>query len=163
MELEQHGLRGLTREPELATRRVVAEALGRHGGDLGVEKRGERYHGHLAHELLRRTPGQDRQAPQAGGTGALEEREPYDRVVRQHRRRTRAQRSRDGAFRPRLDVERREGEPRAALCQGASCGRKTFLLGERLLQRTRPLARELHPLGEAIALLLRARAPLPLP
>ena len=50
-ELEQNGLGRLAREPQLAARRVVAEALGVTDGARGVEQRLERDDGELGDEL----------------------------------------------------------------------------------------------------------------
>ena len=163
LELEQDGLCGLAHEPELAPRRVVAEALGRHRRRGDLEQLVERHDGKLRHELLRRASCEHCQASEARCSSALQQREPDGRVVCEHGRRTRPQRGGDRALGARRDVEFGQGEASAVLREGASCRRQAFLLGQRLLERTNTLAHELCALGDGNTLALggprRVRSP----
>ena len=161
LELEQDRLGRLADEPELAARGVVAEALGRDGRRRDVEQRLERDDRELRDELLRSAPCEHGEAAEPCRTGALQEREPHGRVVRDDGRRPRPERGRDGPLGACRHVERRERETRPVLGERPRSRRQALLLGERLLESADALADELGALGDRDPLSLGARAPPP--
>ena len=68
-----------------------------------------------------------------------------------------AERRGDRALAARLDVEQRQREPLALLGERARRGRQAFALGERALERCKPLACERAPARRALALGANAR------
>ena len=116
LELEQHRLRRLAREPELAALRVVAEPLARHGRNGGRQERLLRDDRQIGLARL----DDDRERAEPRRPRALEQRERGADVVGDERRRALAQRRRDRAFHPGLDVEHRQREPLALLGQRTS-------------------------------------------
>ena len=155
LELEEHGLRGLAGEPQIAARRVVAEPLGRHGRDPRVEQRLERDDGELVDEVLRPAAGEDRQAAETGLARPLQQLEPCGRIRGEDRRRARAERGSDCPLGARGHVERAEHELCPLLGKRPGRGRKPFLLRENALHCERPLAGEPGTLREVLALARR--------
>ena len=155
LELEQHRLGGLAREPELAALRVVAVALARDGRNLRLEQLVLRHDGQLVDELARIASREDAQRAEAGRCGPLEQLERRLRRRRDERGRTCTERRRDRALAARLDRQQRESEALPLLGERAGCGRNAFALGECALERGEALLRGERALGERVALVRR--------
>src|SRR5439155_14327610 len=150
VELEQHGLRGLTRKPELAAIRVVAEALARHGRDRRGEQLVLRLDGELGDEFARVAPDEPAQRAESRRRGTLDERKRLLQIAGDDRGRTRAERGGDRALLAGGHVEQRERESCAELARRR---RQTVALGERPLDRREPLLRRPDLLRERVALM----------
>ncbi len=152
LHLEQQRLGRLAGEPELAARRVVAEAL---DGDRGDRRR---------EQLLLRDDGKlglaladdNRERAEPGGARPLEEREGRVRVVGDERRGALAKRCGDSAFHPRLDVEERERDALALLGESPRGRREPLALRECAVERAKPFLEETRLLGKRLALALDA-------
>ena len=152
LHLEEQRLGRLAGEPQLAARRVVAEALDRDRGDRRREQLLLRHDGKLGLALA----DDDRERAEPGGARPFEQREGGVRVVGDERRRALAERRDDGALHPRLDLEERERDALAFLRECAGGRRKSLALGERAVERPDALLEETRLLGERLALALDA-------
>ena len=154
-ELEQHGLCGLAREPQLAARGVVAEALARDGALALREQVFLRDDARLAERLGHAR--HDREAAEPRGACALEQRKRGRGVRRDDCRRAGPQCRGHGTLVAGRNVELRERDALALFGERARSRRKSFALGERALERGEPRARERERLCELVALLRRRR------
>ena len=159
LELEQHGLRRLACEPEVAPGRVVAEALGRDRRHGRVEQRLERDDGELVDELLHLCVREHGEAPEARLARSLQQLEPGGGIGGENRRRSRPERRGDRTLGARRDLERAEHELCSLLGERAGGRRKPFLLREHPLHGERSLAGQPGTLCQALALTRRLAGP----
>ena len=177
IELEENGFARLSREPELAARRVVAVAVDRDRGSgrdveqpVGVDEpdaveqledvvgaareRAERLRArHRRLGRRRRVPvEQDVEAAETPVAGSLEQRECVADVRREKRGSTPCERRGDGLLMARLHLELADDEPLAFGRQRPRCGGDALPLSERALERGQAVARGARALGEIVAL-----------
>ena len=152
LHLEEQRLGRLAGEPELAARRVVAEALDRDRGDRRREQLLLRHDGKLGLALA----DDDRERAEPCVARPLEQRERGVRVVGDERRGALAERRDDGALHPRLDLEERERDALALLRECPRGRRQPLALGERAVERAEAFLEETRLLGKRLALALDA-------
>ena len=151
LELEQDGLGGLAREPELAALRVEAEPFLGDRGDRCREQGVERDDGELGDTLGRPLADEHGQAAEPGLAGSLEQRQPGRRVVGHDRGRAPRERRRNRSLVAGVDVEERERELGAFVGERARSGRDPLALRERALERREPLLPERRTLEEVVS------------
>ena len=103
-------------------------------------------------ELARVATDEHDERAEPGLACPVEQLEPAGRVVGHDRGCEPAERGGDRTLVAGLDVERREREPLALLCERAGRGRQALALGERLLQRGEALRRERRPRLQVVPL-----------
>jgi hypothetical protein len=150
LELQPHRLGGFAGEPELATVRVVTEALGSDRGNRRVQELFLRDDRKLVDEGGRITRQHDDVA-QTGRTRTFRQCECRPRVAGDERRRAVSERRGDRPLAARLDVEQRERQPLPLLGKRPCSGRKSLALGERTLECLQTLASESRLLTQRLA------------
>jgi hypothetical protein len=155
VELEQHRFRRLAREPQLATIRVVAVAVGRDRRNLRLQQLGLVDDGQPVDELAHVAADEHAQRAEPCRRRALEQRERRLRPVGDERRCARTERRGHRALRARLDAEQRQGQRFALLGERARRRGNPLPLRERVLEGREPLLRGESALGERVALVRR--------
>ena len=155
--LQEHGLGRVAGEPELAPRRIEAEALFRHRRRASVEQVVQWNDRQRGHELLRISSCEHRQAAEPSGLRPLEQLEPSARIGREHCRSEAPERGRHGPLRALIDLDRGQGDPLSLLGERSCRRRQTLVLADRMLERGHPLVGRACPLGEIVP--LRCRGP----
>jgi hypothetical protein len=148
LHLEEERLGRLAGEPEFSAGRVVAEALDGDGGHRRGEQLLFRYDGKLGFALA----DDDRERSEPGIARPLEERERRVRVGGDERRGALAERRDDRALHPRLDLEERERDALAFLCERPGGRGEPFAFGEPTVERLQTLLEEPRLLCERLAL-----------
>ena len=141
VELEENGLRGLARKPELAVLRVPADPFCGHCRDLRGEQFVERQHGHV-HELARVAADEYQHRPEAGRVRLLDQLERPGGMRCEHCRSAMSERGGRRALGTRLDLELLERKLLTFLGERACGRRKPFALRKRLLEREEAFPRE---------------------
>ena len=139
LQLEQHRLGGLAREPELAALRVVPEAFRRDRRDRRRQQLLLRHDRHSRNELRGVAADEDDKAAEAGVARPLEQGECAGSVVAHDGGGRSSQRRRNRTLAAGLDVEQREGDPLAVLGERTRRRRQPFALGERAVERPQAL------------------------
>ena len=177
LELEQHCLAGLAREPHIAAVGVVADAfrgdrdarlelvelraldepdsVEQADGVLGTgDERGERAGADDGRgDVLRaRRRDDDGEVAETARPRSVDQVEGVALVAREQRRRAPRERGGDGRLVPGLHLEGRERESLAFLRERARRGGDALTLGQRALERREPLAGSSCPLGDVVAL-----------
>jgi hypothetical protein len=151
-ELEQHSLGSLTREPQLATLWIPADAVLGHSGTVRSEQVGARNDRDFCDDLLRISADEDEHRSQSGGACALDEPKPTRGIVSHERRRAMPERSCNSSFLAGGNVDQREGETLAFFGQRPGGGCEPFAFCECLLECRETLTRELRPCHEIVTL-----------
>src|SRR5581483_1617280 len=151
VELEQHRLGRLAREPELAALRIPADAVlghGRHARGEQLRARDDRQ----VDEVARVAADEHEHGAEAGGARLVDELEAALRVLREHGRGAMAERRGGRALAAGFDLEQLQRELLALLGERTRRRGQALALGERLLERRQPLACEAHARLEILVL-----------
>ena len=129
-QLEQDGLGGLAREPELAALWVVPESLTRHRRDRRRQQLVQRDDRQLGDALGRALADQHSETAEACISCAPEQRQTCGSVIGHDRRRTPAERGRNGSLCTGRHVEQRKGQLGALVREHPRGGGNALALGQ---------------------------------